>query len=296
MITWEQNHVFLSKGLKLIHRHRKHWLNWKAKDKTENVNFSILEKIRVNLIGCSALLGMVNRQPIFFVPMALVMRTIVSDIIIYRYFKTVRKIGGLKAYEIEMNVLNCQYASGIRDIYEVLKKINPSEADEIDKAFQANFLEYILPTGKIKDHRHFRTDPGFNDAVKKFKEQNNIKPDLRTEKEGGKLRFTIEKGKEDIEFLYGYFAQYHHFTERASNFYKDPEFRKMNREYSAVLIHLALLTCLEIHYNLTPNNPLIKRMDKLLANQKEIMQKYRHRDPRPKRKYKRERTIILHGD
>jgi len=170
-------------------------------------------------------------QPIMVLSLGLILRTVVTDIIIYKYFRQIKKIAGLKGFAMEMNVLEIEYVKSIRKIFNSLNMNNPKTASQLDTFYQNNFVDF-LNNGKVKSPKEFRnSNKAIINKIENYRNKNGISRDVQTEKESGKLAFITDVNKNDMAIVYTYFALFHHYTSRSHIFYKDKDFRAKNPDF-----------------------------------------------------------------
>jgi hypothetical protein len=212
---------------------------------------------------------MMRKHPEFFLTLAVIYRTMLSDIIMYKYLRTIRIIAGQKGFVIEMNALECKYTAEMKKMHTISKKKNPEKVDELEAIFREKFGQYLNVDGKVKKASQFYTKE-FNAMIKKYRDENNITV-AHTEKDSGKLDFLASKHKEDWKNLMSYFSMYHHFTGRVHVFYEGDLFDDINIDCSTGMVMLMFEVFVDLYYDLDPKHPIIPDLMKTF----QVMQRQR---------------------
>ena len=252
--TWDININYLELLLVLIDEHKNIFKGWKPQNAFEDLSFIFLEKIRVNLLAVYPIMQRVLVMEIHFIPVALLLRTIVTDIIVHKYFRRIHSISGIDGVQQELDVMDLEFVKTMEKIKALLKDEHPTEAADLDRHFETTWSIYLKPNGQRKSAKDIRINQDVNDKIKAYKATNNITAD--TDKESGKIDFLTDANKRNFKFLYSYLAQFHHYTPRSLYFYKDEDFRKKNIDVARSVIWLSASTMFEVFSDVKPEDPI----------------------------------------
>ncbi|MCD9015202.1 hypothetical protein [Parachryseolinea silvisoli] len=133
----------------------------------------------------------------------------------------------------------------------------------LSKAVQANFADFYKGT-ELKREADFRR-ASTSSAVREYLEKNGIDPTLNYNTEAGKMHFVKDQHTERIQISYKYLSQFQHFSGRAYNFYKNPDYVPFNPVLSLMLLFLSTIVIHDISAHLTPGVPQLELLVKLAA-------------------------------
>src|SRR5690606_31997140 len=103
MTTWNQCSAYYTKVFDSLQAYTSNNLKQVKDDSIrKNISVHILEKIHINLINCLDILPKVEKHPLNFLSLGLILRGMLSDLINYRYLDFVFSTFGNDDFENEV--------------------------------------------------------------------------------------------------------------------------------------------------------------------------------------------------
>lgn len=150
MTTWSQCTDYHHKVFDAIQAYTTtNFKNIKDDTVAKNISIHLLEKIHINLLNCIDLLPKVQKHPLNFLSLGLIIRGMLSDVIQHRYLTMVHDRIGNTDFENEIKVLDLDFVRNYEGMVENEKKMEKADEvkeKEIEATFQRNFSEFYSGT------------------------------------------------------------------------------------------------------------------------------------------------------
>jgi hypothetical protein len=248
MTTWKQCSDYHIRVFDAIQAYTlSNFKNIKDDTVEKNISIHLLEKFHINLLNCIELLPRVEKAPLNFLSIGLIIRGMLSDVIQHRYLTMIHdKIGNVD-FENEIKVLDLDFIKNYKSMVENEKKMAKADADkveEIEKVFKTNFAEYYKGND-LKTMKDFQAE-NFKETLKKYAEENEIKFPDRLYTEAAKMQLVKDQHTEKIDLLYSYLSVLQHFSGRAYNFYKNEDYLTFNPHLTLMNLFFVTLSVIQI--------------------------------------------------
>jgi len=213
----------------------------------KNISIHVLEKFHINLHNCLDLMPKLEKAPLNFLSLGLIVRGMLSDVIQHRYLTMIHDKISNSDFENEIKVLDLDFVRTYKNMVENEKKMagaNEEKTKEIEATFQKNFAEFYNGAD-IKKPKDLRA-VDFRDRLKKFADDNGIELTDRFNTEASKIKLVKDQHTEKIDLLYSYLSVLQHFSGRAYNFYKIPEYQAFNAHLVLMNLFFVTLSVIQI--------------------------------------------------
>ena len=272
MTTWNQCITYYEKLFDTIQLYAKTNLK-EAKTDTvlKTIGLHFLEKLHINLINCIDALRKVERHPLNFLSLGLLLRGMLSDIINYRYLRQVYSVIGPSDFETEVQVLELDFVRAYKRMVDNEKQMAKGDKEMeklIEGTFQKNFSEFYKG-GELKGEADFRSREFWN-KIHEYLKNIDVDETLRISTEAVKMKFIRDQHAERIQILYTYLSQLQHFSGRAYNFYKSKEFSDFNPHFTLMLLFFADLVLISIVGDLSNDEKTLTDLGQLAKEMAEI--------------------------
>lgn len=254
MVTWLQNDGFYSRAIDLTAQYgQSHLENFQPTRTIQIVGIQMLEKFHVNLINALRLLPEVHNEHLNFLSLALILRALITDVIIYNYLKRMESIGGNDSVDIESNALDAFFVKAYLEIARaesVLADNQKSDA-EIVTMFTTQFPNF-MSANEARSRDSFRSQ-AHKDILSTYRQTNQIANLVKIDTEMGKIDFTKGDNHKQIAIAYKYLNQFHHYSTLSRSLFTVAEFEERNRYFTALTLGMTVNVTVQIVADLMPN-------------------------------------------
>lgn len=265
MINWETTIKHTEQMFDAMHEYGKTVLvGQEYNTKVRQASVSIMEKFHINIINALDLMRKCDENKMHFLSLGLILRGMISDIINYRYLKTIQTDVGGEFFDTELQVLDLDFAKAYQKFLLVENEGAGITAEDIVKdnqIFRERFSD-LIEGENLKTISQIRTNE-FKESVKLYCELVGIPATTNITSEAGKMDFVVDSNQKQIQITYKLLSQLQHFSSRANIFYKHKAFTDGNALVTIIVMKCCRDVLKNIIADLKQHDPTQQQLDDL---------------------------------
>lgn len=255
MVTWNQNTVFFDHTIISTQQYGQTSLEgFQPASDIQIVGIQMLEKLTVNMINGWRILEHVNEQPLNFISLSLILRSMLTDVIVHNYLKWIQGFAGNAAVTAETNALDSVF---VKAYFAIAKAEDDLANNILGQAGVATLFNTQFPTfmngNEVRSTTSFRPQD-LLESLQAYRIEHGIKD--RVDTEMGKIEYAKGDNQKQITVAYKYLNQFHHYSPKAMHFYRIPDFESRNRFITALTLSATIDTICRIIDDLVPNEEI----------------------------------------
>ncbi|AYB32947.1 hypothetical protein [Chryseolinea soli] len=238
----------------------------------QKIDHQICHRLAINTISVSRLLNDYKTEHLLFLPIGLILRCIISDIINYHYLKNIGMELGTQSLENEDLVLLAEFVQGVKEIHLQELEMFPITRTH-QKTLMGEFKELfpdVFESGsaelKVKNKSEIRSQ----DDHQYFK--SNKLSDGNFLSETKKIKASKYSEDKELVVLFRYFSLFHHFTTASTMFYGSKYNRANNMSILLRVIKQSLIAMSDIVTGFDNNTATITELDHQLKTTNDLIE------------------------